>query len=479
MFIVRRLFTLMSLCAVSLALAAPAARGQASTLSDFYTITYRDLNSSIQPVIGASSITIADPTAMGSLKIVKKKGVVSYPRIDLITTSGTLTQVLTQGNVLELRATGDILAVTSTKAHLHAIKAREVGLVKMADLARSHSTWGGEVFLTSIYSYGNRPTATLAVPPSLSSRKLTVNLSGVSLVDCYAPTQEAQIKLASKSWKNPEKAKDVSLSAIPRQDVTPSVGNAVVVGHLTLLSVVGGGGYPNTGSICPNYIQCYGLANKPSKIVGKDMVFTFTSHYNTAGKASTDTYKTVYNGTLFPLALYSNAPKLDIQVTGGDVKAASEMIVKGSIGKITAQVRRLIYKSESHNYVSLIGGYYSVPLLQTGTNPYTLQAAASGGPADIGLIKADLGLNWEMTWVYENGQYSYVPLPHPDYTIRAGQDGKGKIGLLQSLKAGSKSLGSDMLQAGGPYICGRGFAAAPGVISGGVYDGFFTWNPIL
>jgi hypothetical protein len=473
MSIVRHLFALLSLCAVSLALAVPAARGQGSTLSDSYTITYKDLNSSIQPVIGASSITIADPTAMGSLKIVKKKGVASYPRIDLIATSGTLTQVLTQGNVLELRASGDILAVTSTKAHLHAIKAREVGSVKMADLARSHSTWGGEVFFTSIYSYGNMPTAAFAVPPSLSSRKLMVNLSGVSLLDCYAPTQETQIKLASKSWKNPEKAKDVSLSAIPRQNVTPSVGNAVVVGHLTLLSVAGGGGYPNSGSICPNYIQCYGLANKPSKIVGKDMTFTFTSHY-TLDKASTHTYKEVYNGTLFPQALYSAAPRLDIQVTGGDVKAVSEMVVQGAIGKITAQVRRMVYKSEGHSYVSLIGGYYSVPLLQTGTNPYTLQAAASG-PADIGLIKADLGLNWEMTW---SGS-SYVALPHPDYVIRAGQDGKGKIGVLQSLKAGSKSLGSDMFEAGGPYICGRGFAAAPGVITGGVYDGFFTWNPIL
>ncbi|HPS03299.1 MAG TPA: hypothetical protein PLA90_17305, partial [Candidatus Sumerlaeota bacterium] len=90
------------------------------------------------------------------------------------------------------------------------------------------------------------------------------------------------------------------------------------------------------------------------------------------------------------------------------------------------------------------------------------------------LIKADLGLNWDLAW----GGSSYVPTPHPDYTIRAGLDGSGKIGLLQSLKAGSKSLGESMLEAGGPYICGAGYAATAGVIKGGVYDGYFTWHPI-
>ncbi len=469
---IRRMFALLSLGAVFLALAVPAARGQVATLSDSYTITYKDLNTSIQPVIGESSITISDPTAMGSLKIIKKTGVTSYPRIDLIATSGTLTQILTQGNVLELRATGDILAVSSTRAHLHSIQAREVGSVKMSDLARSHSTWGGETFLTSIYSFGSGKSG-LAAASSLSSRKLQVNLCGVGLLDCYAPTQEAQIKLASKSWKNPQKVKDVSLSAIPRQNVSPFVGNAIIVGHLSLLSVAGGGGYPNFGSICPNYIQCYGLANTPSKIVGKGMLFSFTSG-DTLDKASPHSYKKMYNGTVFPGAIYSGASKLDIQAISGDVKANTEIRVKGSVGKILAQVKRMISKSPGYPAsIWLVGGYYSVPLLQTGVSTSSTLAAAAG-PTDIGLIKADLGLNWEITW----GGASYVALTHPDYVIRAGQDGSGKIGQLQSLKAGSKSLGENMLEAGGPYICGMGYAATAGTIKGGVYDGYFTWHPI-
>ena len=474
MLFVRRLFTLLSLCAVSLALAVPAARGQGSTLSDFYTIIYKDLNSSIQPVIGASSITIADPTAMGSLKIVKKKGVQTYPRIDLIATSGTLTQVLTQGNVLELRATGDILDVTSTKAHLHTIRAREIGSVKMADFARSHSTYGSEVLRTSLYARGNLPTGFAAAPPTLSSRKLVVNLSGVGLVDCIAPTQEAQIKLTSKSWVNSQKVKDVSVANIPRVAVTPTSGNGILVGHLSLLSVCGGGSaYGQSGSICPLYIQCYGLANTPSKIIGKGMVFTFTSHF-TLGRTSTHTYKEIYNGTVFPGAIYSGAAKLDIQAISGDVRATTEIRVKGSVGKIIAQVKRMISKSPGYPAsIWLVGGYYSVPLLQTGASTSPTLAAAAG-PTDIGLIKADLGLNWDLTW----GGSSYVPTPHPDYTIRAGLDGKGKIGILQSLKAGSKSLGESMLEAGGPYICGAGYAATAGVIKGGVYDGYFTWHPI-
>jgi hypothetical protein len=49
------------------------------------------------------------------------------------------------------------------------------------------------------------------------------------------------------------------------------------------------------------------------------------------------------------------------------VRAGNEILVKGAIGKITAQLKRLVYKYESHASVSLIGGYYFVPLLQTGT----------------------------------------------------------------------------------------------------------------
>jgi hypothetical protein len=471
MSIIRRIQTLLCLSAVSLALTVPAARGQVAPLSDFYTITYKDLNPSIQPVITESSITISDPTAMGTLKILKKKGITSFPRIDLIATSGTLTQVLTQGNVLDLRATGDLLDVTSTKAHLHAIRAREIGSVKMADLARSRSTYGNEVFQTSLSARGNLPTGLAAAPSTLSSRKLVVNLSGVGLVDCIAPTQEALIKLTSKSWVNSQKVKDVSVANIPRV-----AGKGILVGHLSLLSVCGGGSaYGQSGSINPTYIQCYGLANTPSKIIGKGMVFTFTSHY-TLDKASTHTYKDIYNGTVFPGAIYSGAPRLDIQAISGDVKATTEIRVKGSVGKIIAQVKRMISKSPGYPAsIWLVGGYYSVPMLQTGANTVPGLAAAAAGPTDIGLIKADLGLNWDLTW----GGSSYVPTLHPDYIIRAGQDGQGKIGLLQSLKAGSKSLGENMLEAGGPYICGRGFAATPGKISGGVYDGYFVWNPIL
>jgi hypothetical protein len=243
-----------------LLLSVSVVQGQVPTLEEAYTITYKDLNSSIQPVIGEDSIVIADPTAMGTLKIVKKKGRETYPTIRVIATSGTLTQVLTQGRVETMRVTGDLVSLTATRAYVGTIRAREVGTVKMADYARSHSTWGSEVFKTSIYSISSLPAVRKAGEPTLSARKLQVNLSGVSLVECHAPLQQTQIKLASKSWRNTEKAKDLSLAGIPHQNVADFTGNSIIAGHLDLLSVTGGGGYPNYAAISPSYIHCYGLA---------------------------------------------------------------------------------------------------------------------------------------------------------------------------------------------------------------------------
>ncbi|HNY26360.1 MAG TPA: hypothetical protein PKH31_03160 [Candidatus Sumerlaeota bacterium] len=483
-----------------LALAASSTQGESaiSDLSNYYTITYKDLNPAIQPVIGFDYIRILDPTAVGTLKIKKKKGFAIYPAIHEVVTAGTLTKIICDTPLSLLQADGDLPSVTFKKTYANQVLAREVGSVKMTGFARTHSSAGGEWFQTGIYSFGSTTSSTLSSPaiapsPGLSKRKLKINLAGVSLADCIAPTQEVTIKMASKSWKTSEKIKDVSLATLivpyeePEEPTVAAVsaGSAIIAGHLTLLSVTGGGYAPvSPGGICADMISCYGLANKPSKIVAKGMLFTFNAAVPAlTAKAAKTSYKEFFNGTIYPGVIHSGAPKLDIQAVYGDVKAYSYIVTAGSIGKITAKAKRLVlgHKGDATYSVSLIGGYYSVPMLQTGIREgLTLQATAAGS-TDIGLIKADLGINWEPAWVEETTDTTtelvLVALRHPDYTICAGFDGQAKIGSLQSQKVGSKLLDETVKSLGGPYICGQGFAATPGTIQGGVSDGYFVWNP--
>jgi hypothetical protein len=504
MSLTHRTFTLLSLAVTFLALTTPQtpAESAISDLSNYYTITYKDSNPAIQPVIGFDNIRILDPAAVGTLKITKKKGHDFYPVINEVVTAGTLKKVLSDTHLALLQADGDLPSVTFKKTYANVVLAREVGSVKMTAFARTHGSNGGEWFQTGIYSFGSTTTSTLssqaiAPSPGLSKRKLKINLAGVSLVDCIAPTQEVTIKMASKSWKSPSKVKDVSLATIivpyeepeePTLAPLASGSSTIIAGHLTVLSVTGGGYAPvSPGGICADMISCYGLANKPSRIVGKGVVFTFNTAVPAvpaiSAKAAQTNYKELFNGTIFPGAIQSGAQKLDIQAVYGDVKAYSHIVVAGAIGKITAKAKRMVSGSKADNTysVSLIGGYYSVPMLQTGIKEGTTLQAAAAGPTDIGLIKADLGINWEPVWVEVTSgtttALEWTALQHPDYTLCAGFDGLSTIGSLQSQEVDSKLLDDSIKSLGGPYICGIGFAAAPGTIKGGVSDGYFVWNP--
>lgn len=342
-----------------------------------YDVTYKDrYNRTLQPTINnEGQIILDDPNAVGTLKIKKHKGLSSYRDIREVRIAGTLTTLSTQANISRLNVQGDLGTVSTDKAYIEEmIVGGNLTSVKMAALANSSATMGGSVFFASIFA--NQKTTTARAASGLP--KLSVNLSGVSLMELWAPAQTVTIKLASKAWVNPSKNKDVSLSYIPYTE-----DNYIWAKELTQLSCTGGGPwYLTSDSSVGSAMMPYKIfAQNPTKacsITGKGVLFTITD----SGK----TYKEFYSGTLFPDYVEIQGPAFSATITGGDILGAG-YYVDGEITKLQAKFIR--YRLGS--YYHFIGGQTGYEYNQADTL-FASGMWASMPAKNIRLAYGDIGI---------------------------------------------------------------------------------------
>jgi Zn-dependent metalloprotease len=408
-----------------------------------YDVIYKDrYNRTLQPTINnEGQIILDDPNAVGTLKIKKRKGLSSYRDIREVRIAGSLTTLSTQGSITHLNIQGDAGTISTDKAYIEEMTiGGNLTSVKMAALAKSSATMGGEVFYTSIFV--NQKTSAARAASGLP--KLSVNLSGVSLMELWAPSQTVSVKLASKAWVNPSRDKDVSLSYIPYTE-----DNYIWAKELTQLSCTGGGPWYLTSdsSVGPAIMPYKIFAQNPTKacsIKGKGVLFTITD----SGK----TYKEFYSGTLFPDYVEIQGPAFSATITGGDILGAG-YYVDGEITRLQSKYTR--YRLGSYNH--FIGG-------QTG-NTYnqsdTLFASgmwASMPAKDIRLAYGDIGIQ---AFFVAGGEWDGGDL-YANYA--------GSIRQIGTKKPNS-------YYPENPKILGEGWSKNRIKFSGGDYGSFIEHNP--
>jgi Zn-dependent metalloprotease len=408
-----------------------------------YEVTYKDrYDQTLQPTINSDGqIILDDPNAVGTLKIKKRKGVSSYRAIREVRVAGSLTTLSTQGDIAHLNVARDIGTISTDKAYIEeVVVGGNLTSVKMTDLARSSSTYGGEIFYTSIFANQNSP----AVRAASGLPKLSVNLSGVSLIEFSAPDQTVSIKLASKKWTNPSGDKDVSLSYIPYAE-----DNYIWAKELTQLSCSGGGPwYLTSDSLDGPAIMPYKIfAQNPTKtcsITGTGVLFTVTENDST--------YKEFYSGSLFPDYVEVQGPALSIQITGGNILGAGYS-VDGEITKLQSKFARY----RLGKYFHYIGG--QTGYLYDGYN--TLFASgmwASMPDKDIWLAYGDIGIQGDfMAGAELDNGYIY-----PNYG--------GAIRQLATRKPNN-------LYPENPKILGEGWSKEYIKFVGGDHSSFVEHNP--
>ncbi len=408
-----------------------------------YDVTYKDRYSkTLQPTItDEGQIILDDPNAVGTLKIKKRKGLSNYREIREVRIAGSLTSLSTQANITHLNVAGSIGTISTDQAFIEEIVAGDnITTVKMKALAKSSSTMGGEIFYTSIYANQNAP----AVRASGGLPKQTVNLSGVSLTELWAPDQTVSIKMASKKWINASREKDVSLSYIPYTE-----DNYIWAKELTQLSCTGGGPwYLTSDSSVGSAIMPYKIfAQNPTKacsIVGKGVLFTITENGTT--------YKEFYSGSLFPDYVEVQGPAFSAQITGGDILGAG-YYVDGEITKLQSKYSRY----RLGNYFHYIGG--QTGYLYAGSDTLFASGMWPSMPnKDIRLGYGDVGIQG---FFVAGGEWE-------EGNLYANFD--GSVRLLSTRKPSK-------IYPENPRILGEGWSKERINFAGGDYGSFIEHNP--
>jgi hypothetical protein len=393
-----------------------------------FKITYKHCTVS---VVHNSLVQVSNAT-LASIKIDKLKnmssrstsipGKVTYivgstgiPRLDI---AGSVSKFSSSAPIATLTATGTINSLSTTGVAIPTISAGALGSVKMTAYAMSDSAH--QQALTTIHAGDTSTSGTLTSGAPL----LKMALTGVGLYELRAPQQTVSIALASKKWRNANRASDLSLASVPHD-----TGNVVEAG--SLLQIASKGGW-----ILPGHILGSATVNDSSVISAQGLLFS-----GAAGP-------TIYDGTVAPDEIVSQAGQLTVSATAGNV-GGSRIVAGGEISLLSAQHKMF----RSAGGVTYVGG-------------------AMGLASTSGTMHVVSGANHSFT-------NSGIARVFGSVSVR-GNFYAGGDGTLGALYGGAlQEVGTDKPGSfpANPTIAGGGWSSQPIQFFGGNHTGFVMHTP--